>query len=576
MNNSDVSNLLTTIADLMDIKGENFFKIRAYHLAAQAIHDSPEDISILVKERRLKDLAGVGDAIAKKIAEYVKTGRLSYLEKLTEEIPLNILSLLQIPGLGPKKVATLHRVLHIDTIESLKQACKEGKLRDLDGFGEITERNILRGIQLLERTSGRSLLHHAYNNGQHFLQYIKKCSGVIQVDLAGSLRRMKETIGDIDIIVASEDPDTVMDHFIKYPKIKQILVQGKTKTSVLLIDSIQVDLRVVPIQSYGAALQYFTGSKEHNVTLRGLAVRQGFKLNEYGLFEKKTDKYLSGRTEQDIYTHLNLQFIPPEIRENRGEIEAAKTKTLPRLLEIKDVKGDLHIHSTYSDGSNSISDMVEACVQKSYEYVGITDHSQSLKIARGLDGEAIQAKKEEIKRLNETAPLHVFCGTECDIKSDGTLDYPNDVLGLFDYVGIGIHTGFNMTKDEATERIIQGMKHPSVTFLAHPTCRMIGHREGFDLDMDQIFETAVDANTALEINSFPDRLDLNDIQVKRGKELGVRFIIGTDAHAKEHLEYMKFGVATARRGWLEKEDVINTVDLTTIEEFFKKGRKENG
>jgi len=576
MNNADISTLLATIADLMDIKGENFFKIRAYRLASQAIHDSPEDISTLIKENRLKDLPGIGDAIAKKITEYVKTGRLTFFERLTEEIPLHILSLLEIPGLGPKKVATLYRHLHIDTIESLKKACQDGQLREIDGFGEITERNILRGIQLLEKTSGRSLLHHAYNNGQHYLQYIKECSEVIHANLAGSLRRMKETIGDIDIIVASEDADKAVDHFINYPKIKQILVQGKTKTSVLLIDSIQVDLRVVPLQSYGAALQYFTGSKEHNVTLRGLAVRQGFKLNEYGLFEKNSDRFVCGRTEKDIYNHLGLQFIPPELRENRGEIDIAKNNTLPRLLEVKDVKGDLHIHSTYSDGSNSISEMVEACAKRSYEYVGITDHSQSLKIAKGLDIEAIHAKKKEIRRLNETAPLRVFCGTECDIKPDGKLDYPDEVLSLFDYVGIGVHTGFNMTKDQATERIIRGMKHPLVTFLAHPTCRMIGHREGFDLDMDQIFETAVETNTALEINSFPDRLDLNDIQVKRGKELGVRFIIGTDSHAKEHLDYMKFGVATARRGWLEKEDVMNTSDLTTIEQLFKQGRKMNG
>jgi len=576
MNNTDISNLLNTIADLMDIKGENFFKIRAYRLAAQTILDSEEEISVLVKEHRLQDLSGIGDAIAKKITEYVETGKLGYFEKLTQEIPVNILELLEIPSLGPKKVSTLYHILHIDSIEKLKDACEQGKLRDLDGFGEITERNILRGIKLKEKTSGRNLLHQAYTDGTGYLSYMKECDKVNQADLAGSLRRMKETIGDIDILVASDDAITVMQHFIEYPQVKQVLVQGKTKTSVILNDAIQVDLRVVSEKSYGAALQYFTGSKEHNVSLRGLALKNGYKLNEYGVFDKETEAFICGQTEQEVYHSLGLSYIPPELRENRGEIEAARNNTLPQIIDIEDVKGDLHVHSTYSDGSNSIKEMIEAAEQRKYEYIGITDHSQSLKIARGLDVETIKQKKKEIYELNKKSKVHVFCGTECDIKPDGSLDYPDEILDLFDYVGIGIHTAFKMDRQQATERILQGMSNPAVTFLAHPTCRMIGYRKGFDLDMEKIFEQAVKTNTALEINSFPDRLDLNDIMVKRGKEIGVQFIIGSDAHAIQHLDHMRFGVATAKRGWLEKNDVINTFGKEKIIDIFKKKGRKHG
>ncbi len=568
MENTDVISLLNTIADLLDVKGENFFKTRAYRIAAQKLLENGEDVQLLVKERRLKNLPGIGEAIEKKITEYVETGKLEFFEKLTKEIPLHLIILLDLPGLGPKKVSLLFHELQIDTIDKLKKACEQGKLRDLDGFGEITEKNILRGIKLKEKTSGRSLLHHAYYDGTRYIAFLKECSAVVQCDLAGSLRRMKETIGDIDILVASNDPEKVMNHFVEYPQVKQIIMQGKTKTSVLLTDSIQVDLRVVAQQNYGAALQYFTGSKEHNVNLRGLSIKKGFKLNEYGVFDKESDKFIIGDTEKNIYNILGLSFIPPELRENRGEIEASLTKSLPTLLSQQDILGDLHVHSTFSDGTNSIKKIVEAASKQSYQYIGITDHSQSLKVANGLSKERIEDKKREIQQINKTSSIHVFCGTECDIKSDGTLDYPDEVLALFDYVGIAIHMGFKMTKKQATERILKGMQNPFVTFLAHPTCRMIGSRDPLDLDMKKIFEQAVETNIALEINAFPDRLDLNDTLVKQGKELGVRFIIGTDSHAVQHLGYMKFGVATARRGWLEKKDVINTYNLSSIKQFF--------
>jgi len=566
MKNKEIAEMFFTIADLLDIKGEIPFKTRAYRIAAQTIADLDEDIEKLVREKKLEELPGIGKAIAKKITEYVETGHLEFYEKLKKEIPVGILELLEIPSLGPKKVATLYNKLGIKTVEELKKACEKGKLRDLDGFGEITERNILRGIKLMEKTQGRFLLNLAYENGVRYIDFLKQLSSVNKISIAGSLRRMKETIGDIDILVSSKSPEEVMNHFVEYPKVKQILVKGKTKTSVILEDGIQVDLRVVEEKSFGAALQYFTGSKDHNVILRGIAIKKGFKLNEYGLFEKDTDKYIAGRTEEEVYRKLGLPYIPPELRENRGEIEAGLEDKLPNIIEYNDIKGDLHVHSIWSDGVNSIETIAIEAKKLGYKYIGISDHSQSLHIARGLSEEQVLEKIEEIRRLDDKIDgIRILCGTECDIKQDGSLDYPNSLLKKFDFVIAGIHMGFKMTQEEATSRTIKAMENEYVTIIAHPTGRLIGRREPFDLDMDKIFEKAVETNTYLEINAFPDRLDLNDVNCKRGKEYGVKFVINTDAHSIIHLPYIKYGVATARRGWLERKDVINTMSLKDLE-----------
>ncbi len=566
MKNKEIAEMFFTIADLLDIKGEIPFKTRAYRMAAQTIADLDEDIEKLVREKKLEELPGIGKAIAKKITEYVETGHLEFYEKLKKEIPVGILELLEIPSLGPKKVATLYNKLGIKTVEELKKACEKGKLRDLDGFGEITERNILRGIKLMEKTQGRFLLNLAYENGVRYIDFLKQLSSVNKISIAGSLRRMKETIGDIDILVSSKSPEEVMNHFVEYPKVKQILVKGKTKTSVILEDGIQVDLRVVEEKSFGAALQYFTGSKDHNVILRGIAIKKGFKLNEYGLFEKDTDKYIAGRTEEEVYRKLGLPYIPPELRENRGEIEAGLEDKLPNIIEYNDIKGDLHVHSIWSDGVNSIETIAIEAKKLGYKYIGISDHSQSLHIARGLSEEQVLEKIEEIRRLDDRIDgIRILCGTECDIKQDGSLDYPNSLLKKFDFVIAGIHMGFKMTQEEATSRTIKAMENEYVTIIAHPTGRLIGRREPFDLDMDKIFEKAVETNTYLEINAFPDRLDLNDVNCKRGKEYGVKFVINTDAHSIIHLPYIKYGVATARRGWLERKDVINTMSLKDLE-----------
>jgi DNA polymerase (family 10) len=567
MKNQLVADILYKIADLLDLKGEIFFKTRAYRQAAQTIEVLDEDIETVVKEEKLRDIPGIGEAIAKKIKEIVETNRSEFFEKLKKEIPEGLLSMLEISGLGPKKVASLYQNLGIKTINQLRQACLDGKLRDLDGFGEITEQNILRGISLMEKTSGRVLLNVAYDDGINYINYLRQYK-IDRLNLAGSLRRRKETIGDLDILASSDNPDEIMDYFVKYPNVQRVLMQGSTKSSVILNDEIQVDLRVVKDDSFGAALQYFTGSKEHNVKMRSIAIKQGFKLNEYGLFEKDTEKYIVGKTEDEIYDKLGLSYIEPELRENRGEIEKASVKKLPKLVEYNELKGDLHIHSNYSDGFDSIDSLASHAQKMGYEYIGITDHSQSLKIARGLSEERIKKKINEIEKINKKlSNFRIFCGTECDIKPNGSLDYSNKILEKLDFVFAAIHTNFKMGKNEATKRIINGIENKHTTALAHPTCRIIRRREPFELDIEKIFDTARDTNTYLEINSFPDRLDLNDMHSKQAKEKGAKFVIGTDSHNINHLTFIKYGIATARRGWLEKKDILNTHSLKKIEKI---------
>ena len=567
MDTDKVVRLLNNIADLMDINGEQFFKTRAYRMAAETLREIEDPIDVLVEEERLQDLPGIGKAIAKKISTFVTTGSLPYYEELTKEVPPSLLDLLNIQGLGPKKVAVLYKKLGITTIDELQKAARQHKLKDLDGFGITTENNILRGIALQSQTSGRSLLHHALQQGNQYVDYLKKQLGIDQISIAGSLRRRKETIGDIDILVSSSDPKSIMDAFTDYTLVDEVMLKGKTKTSVRLNDGIQVDLRVVEKKSFGSALQYFTGSKEHNVLVRSLALKNDMKLNEYGVFSKETDEYLAGKNEKEVYETIGLSFIPPELRENRGEIDAAENNSLPKLIELEDIKGDLHVHSTYSDGINSIEEVVTAAEKLGYDYVGITDHSQSLKVANGVSIEDVKKKCDHIKKINKNSETTVFCGTECDILKDGRLDYPDETLKTFDYVGIGIHSLFKMDKKEATNRILTALDNPFVTFLAHPTCRMIGHRKGFDVDMELLFDKAVETNTFLEINAFPDRLDLNDINVKRAKDKEVKFIIGSDSHSIQHLSNMQYGVETARRGWLEKQDVLNTTSVSKLKQM---------
>jgi len=565
MKNQEISNIFYEIADLLEIKGEMPFKVRAYRRAAQRIETLEDDIEEIYREGKLREIPGIGEALAKKIGEIIETGKLEYLEKLRREIPKSIVGLMSIPGLGPKKTAVLYKKLGIESIEELKKAAEQGKLRDLDGFGEVTERNILRGIEMLQRSMGRVLLSIAFEDGSHLVDYLKKNSDALNISIAGSLRRMKETIGDIDILVSSLKPESIMDFFVKYQDVDQILVKGSTKTSVVLRDGLQVDLRVVKPESFGAALQYFTGSKEHNIQIRNLAIKRGLKVNEYGVFEKDSDKYVAGKTEEEVYKTLGLQYIEPEMRENRGEIELAQKNKLPHIVGYDDIKGDFHIHSQWSDGTASIEEIARYGKKLGYEFVGIADHSASLKVARGLSEERVMKKIEEIRRIQEKVDIKIFAATECDIKPDGSLDYSNSILKEFDYVYAAIHTKFKMSRKEMTERIIKAMENEYVTFLAHPTGRLIGRRDAYEVDVERLVDVARENNVFLEINAFPDRLDLNDIYAKMAKERGVKMVIGTDSHSLDHMRFIKFGIAVARRGWLEKGDVLNTYSLKDIE-----------
>ena len=573
MKNQVIANIFYQIADMLDIKGEIEFKSRAYRKAAQIIENLEEDLEDVYKregKEGLRKIPGIGEGLAKKIAELIETNKLQYFENLKKEIPESIIELMDIPSLGPKKVAVLYKKLGITNVEQLKKACEEGKLRGLDGFGEITERNILRGIEMLKGAKERVLLGVAFEDGTRYVDYLKKNPHIKKISIAGSLRRMKETIGDIDILAVSDNADDVMEYFVNYPNVREVLAKGRTKSSIILDDGLQVDLRVVEDKSYGAALQYFTGSKSHNIKLRTIAIKKGLKINEYGVFDKDTDKYIAGRTEEEVYKSLDLPYIEPELREDRGEIEAAQKNRLPKLVRYDEIKGDFHVHSNWSDGLNSIEDIVRYALKLGYRFIAITDHSQSLKVAGGLTEEQLREKRKEIEMIQERYPdIKIFFGTECDIKADGKLDYSNDLLDEFDIVCAAIHSKFKMSEKEMTERIINAIQNEYVKILAHPTGRLIGKRDAYEVNLEKVIDAAIENNVLLEINAFPDRIDLNDINIRIAKEKGAKFTIGTDAHAVDHLRFIRYGVAAARRGWLEKKDVLNTYPVKEIEKILK-------
>ena len=573
MKNQVIANIFYQIADMLDIKGEIEFKSRAYRKAAQIIETLEEDLEDVYKregKEGLRKIPGIGEGLAKKIAELIETNKLQYFENLKKEIPESIIELMDIPSLGPKKVAVLYKKLGITNMEQLKRACEEGKLRGLDGFGEITERNILRGIEMLKGAKERVLLGVAFEDGTRYVDYLKKNPHIKKISIAGSLRRMKETIGDIDILAVSDNADDVMEYFVNYPNVREVLAKGRTKSSIILDDGLQVDLRVVEDKNYGAALQYFTGSKSHNIKLRTIAIKKGLKINEYGVFNKDTDKYIAGRTEEEVYKSLGLPYIEPELREDRGEIEAAQKNRLPKLVKYDEIKGDFHVHSNWSDGLNSIEDIVKYALKLGYRFIAITDHSQSLKVAGGLTEEQLREKRKEIEMIQERYPdIKIFFGTECDIKADGKLDYSNDLLDEFDIVCAAIHSKFKMSEKEMTERIINAIQNEYVKILAHPTGRLIGKRDAYEVDLEKVIDAAIENNVLLEINAFPDRIDLNDINIRIAKEKGAKFTIGTDAHAVDHLRFIRFGIAAARRGWLEKKDVLNTYPVKEIEKILK-------
>jgi len=568
MDKKTVIDILNEIGLLLELKGENPFKIRAYYNAARALETLDEDIEVLVKNNKLKEVKGIGEAINKKITELINTGRLEYYENLKASIPEGLIEMIKIPGLGPKKIKTLYDKLDIKNIGELEYACLENRLVELPGFGEKTQKKILEGIKFVKRFSNQHLFSEACLEANLLKQYLLKTGRVIRCEIAGSIRRKKEIVKDIDILATTNDPQKLMERFVEYDKTRDVIAKGDTKTSITLESGINADLRVVKDKEYPYALHHFTGSKEHNTAMRQRAKRMGFKMNEYGLF--KGDTLIKCQDEEEIFRKLNLSYIPPEIRENMGEIEAAEKGEIPVLVEEKDIKGIFHVHTNYSDGANTLTEMVNGARELGYKYIGITDHSKSARYAHGLKEEDILRQFDEIDRFNEKyTDIKILKGIESDILKDGSLDYEEDLLKQFDFVIASVHSNFKMSKEEMTERIIKAVKNEYTTILGHVTGRLLLSRDGYDLDVYRVIDACVEYDKIIEMNSNPHRLDIDWRYIKYAKEKGVKLAICPDAHRVEGLLDVKYGVGIARKGWFEAKDVINTYDVDKVYEIFK-------
>lgn len=572
MINSEVAEIFNHMADLLELKGVKW-KPRAYRKAARAIELMSENLGEIYEKDGLdglEDISGVGEGLAERIEEFIKKGRISDYEKLKKQMPKGITNLTDIQGVGPKVAQKLVKKLDINSLEALREAAKAGKVAKIEGFGPKTEENILRGIKLLKSQEGRMLLGAALPMAEEIVDNLNNLDAVDKANLAGSIRRGRETIGDIDILVSSKKAKKVMDHFTSMKMVKDVLLKGETKSSVIISKGMHVDLRVMKKDSYGSALQYFTGSKDHGVKVRKVAMDKGYKLSEYGLFSRKTNKKIAGKDEKEIYKKLGLAYIPPELRENMGEVDAAKKNQLPNLIKLDDIKGDFHVHTKYSDGDNTVEEMIKKAKGMGYEYVAITDHSPSEPVAKGLKPEKLLERNKEIRKIaKKIKGIKVLVGSEVDILDDGSLDYDDDILKKLDIVIAAVHRKFKMPKEKMTKRVVKAMSNENVNILAHPMARKIRKREAILLDMKKIFDAAKENNVALEINSQPKRLDLDYIRVKEGKEAGVKFVINTDSHSTGQMENIKYGVIVARRGWLESKHVLNTKSLSTIGKFFK-------
>jgi DNA polymerase (family X) len=569
MRNSDIAAVLEEVADLLELKGVSF-KPNAYRKAARSIREMRQELEEYRKKEDLRAIPGVGEAIAKKVEEILDTGKLRYLDEMKEELPAGLLQLMEVPDIGPKTAMRLYKELRITNLHELKVAAEAHQIRELKGFGEKSEERVLQGIALLERRSGRMLLGYAYPTAERMRSYIQEKAGLKLISLGGSLRRMKETIGDVDLLAGSKYSDKVMDIFASYPEVEEVLERGPTKSVVRLKDGTQVDLRVVKEEEYGAALQYFTGNKEHNVELRSIAIDKGMKLNEYGLFMKDTNKVVAREREEDIYRALGLEIMPPELRENRGEIQAAMRGKLPGLIGLNDIKGDFHVHTLASDGSATIEEIAYAAKRKGYEYVGITDHSKSLGVANGLSVERLLGNMDIAHNITERVEgIKVLIGAEVEIMEDGSLDYPDDVLEKLDYVIGAVHSKFKMSESEMTRRLLTAMSNDHLTILAHPTGRVLEQREPYLFRKEEVFQAAKDNGVCLELNAYVERLDLGDVDCMKAKDMGAKVAIGTDAHSLSQLDYMLYGVATARRGWLEPKDVLNCLSLPELVDFLR-------
>ena len=564
ISNKQIAAIFYEVADILEIKSVKFKPV-AYRRAAHVIETLEDDIASISEHGKLEEIPGVGIHLAAKIQEILGTGKLAYLENLKQETPAGILKLAEIGGIGPKKALILSRELGITDTEKLEEAAKAGKIRDLTGFGEKSEKNILQSIHSMKSTGRRFLLGDILPVAETIKKRLAALPATQQISLAGSIRRRKETIGDVDILAASAEPEKIMSEFCQLPEIDRMLGKGPTKSSIVLTSGVQVDLRVVDNNQFWTALQYFTGSKAHNIAMRRRALDRNWKLNEYGVTNLSDGKILPGQTEQDLYRMLDLPYIEPEMREDRGEIEAAINGTLPEIVPYDAVKGDLHVHSSWSDGKHTIRELAEAAMAYGYEYIAICDHAWNPKVARGLDETAIVKQHEEIERVNrELDGFVVLAGIECSIDTGGNLDLGNKILGDLDVVVASVHSGLNMPRTGMTNRVLAALHNDQVDILGHPTGRIIQQREPVQMDLTVVFDAAVEHGVSLEINAFPARLDLSDTNCRMAREHGARFSIGSDAHARENLDFMKLGVATARRGWLEAKDIINTLRLRDL------------
>ncbi len=569
--NDAVEAALIEYADLLSILSEDAFKARAYEKAARAVGGYAADLDGMDLPEILK-IPSVGKSIGEKVHEFLRSGTISALDELRGQIPAGVRDMIAVPGLGPKKAMVLYRDLGIDGIEALRAAVEEGQLAGLKGFGARTEENIRRGIERLQQQGGRALSSVAMDLADSYLEWLGGRGDVERIEYAGSLRRMAETIGDLDLLVASSDPVAVMEAFTAGEMVERILAHGEAKSSVITRAGLQVDLRVVPLEAWGAAMIYFTGSKPHNIRIREMAVRKGLKLNEYGLFRAKTGRLIVARTEEEVYAKLGLPWIPPTLREDRGEVEAALAGTLPDVVVQRQIRGDLHTHTNLTDGLASLEQMLETASGLGYAYYAVTDHAPNLAMQRMTD-EKMLAQREQLRALQASYPkMTLLHGSELNIDPDGGVDWGPEFLEGFDLCVASVHSHFGQSKDEMTRRFIRAMENPHVHVIGHPTTRLINKRQPVELDLDEVFKAAARTGTALEVNAYPDRLDLKDEHILWARRHGVKFAIDTDSHATTHLAFMRYGIATAQRGWLTKDEVINTWPLAKLRTFLRKGR----
>ena len=572
IHNSDIATIFSRVADLLEIENANPFRVRAYRNAARVISGMGRSIPEMVAgDADLTELPGIGADLSKKIREIVQTGTLKQLGEIEKRVPPTLADLLGIPGLGPKRVGTIYRELGIQTLNGLREAAEAGRIRELDGFGEKTEQQILSGIGAgAGEGEQRVKLVDAEEFAEPLVAYLREAPGVKAISVAGSYRRRKETVGDLDILVTQRRDADVMERFVAYDDVDRVVSRGKTRSTVILRSGLHVDLRAVAAVSYGAALHYFTGSKAHNVAVRRMAIRQGLKVNEYGVFRE--DERIAGKTEEAVYEAVGLPYIPPELRENRGEIEAAGSGELPELITEADIRGDLHAHTKATDGRHSIEEMARAALDRGYAYLAITEHSKQVSVADGMDADRLAAHIREIERVNDRIDgITLLKGVEVDILADGSLDLPDGILSELDLVIASIHYRFGLSDDRQTERLLAAMDNPHVSILGHPTGRLIGEREPLGIDMGRVMAKAGDRGVCLELNAFPDRLDLNEIHCKMAREAGVTVVISTDAHSTDGLGMMRYGVGQARRGWLTPADVLNTAGLDAVRSRCKRG-----